>query len=69
MSTIHNWVRDRQLPARKTMGRHMRFDPRLVVAYLERMDIDVPPNLRAFAEQPDLANATPPLPLDTKASG
>ncbi len=61
VSTIHHWVNYKGLPARRTLGRHLRFDPRRVRDFLEARKLDVPFRLRELCMHPDFLRATPPL--------
>jgi excisionase family DNA binding protein len=46
LKTIHNWVNKGKLPGLRTRGRHLRFWPLDVVAFLRRFELGVPEGLR-----------------------
>lgn len=46
LKTIHNWVNKDKIPCRRTDGRHLRFWPLDVVAFLRTFELGVPEWLR-----------------------
>jgi excisionase family DNA binding protein len=46
LKTIHNWVDQDKLPAERTTGRHLRFWPLDVAAFLGAYELGVPEGLR-----------------------
>ena|SRR6478735_7011554 len=47
LKTIHNWVDRGHIEGFRPPGRHLRFKPEVVVAFLKRQGFTVPPELLA----------------------
>jgi hypothetical protein len=59
LKTIHNWVRGGHVLARRTEGRHMRFQRAEVVRFLRRFGYPIPSALRAAAPRVLVHKARP----------
>jgi excisionase family DNA binding protein len=53
LKTIHNWVNSGRLRASRTPGRHLRFQPPEVRAFMLEHGFEVPPELHA-APRPEI---------------
>ena len=51
LKTIHNWVNAGQIRSFRTPGRHLRFRPEDVVAFLEEFGYPIPPELQHFTRR------------------
>ena len=50
IQTVHNWVKQRELPHHRTFGRQLRFSPNEVRSFCEAQQMVVPKGLLALTE-------------------